>query len=148
MVPYSIKVNPAIGSCVYKLFYNSKYVIVKAKNMQQSADQLQVKLNQVVRNTTVLKKEDLYYHLIEYILQNPGQEFTHELLIEDDRPYYLLQAEQKALDLHRKDPSCLNNNTDAYIPAFNEETRMYGWIPQTSYLNYKKWYKNRHKKKK
>ena len=51
----------------------------------------------------------------------------------------LLKNEQLYLDEGRYDPRCLNNQIEAYIPKYNENTGMYGWIPKNAVMNFNRW---------
>lgn len=186
---YGIHLNPAIGSCVFKLIYQDKYLIVKAKSMPGSAQAIQIGLNQFLRDQDGQKKPtNLYIHLYEHVKAHPGGQFSHGMIKEGemmaplDAAQYealmaqetargdskelvkvsrqlqeiakkanknaleLLKAEQRALDAGRNDPACLNNNVLAYIPDYNDETGMYGWIRPGAVLNFKNWLKTRAKK--
>jgi len=39
----------------------------------------------------------------------------------------------------------LNNQVEAYIPAYNEEKKMYGWIPPVAVLQFNNWLKSQRK---
>lgn len=141
---YYIRVNPTVGSCVYKLTYAGRYVIVKAKDMDKSAHAIQRALNQFLREAPSQRRADnLYYHFFTYIEKTPDKEIEATLILESKSAYELLQAEYTALKAAMKDKACLNNNTDPYLPAYNDETGMYGWIPKADYLNFKKWLKRK-----
>lgn len=131
-----------IGSCVYKLSFNDRYVIVKAKECDKSIEAIQKALNQFMRHSELQRKpQNLYYHFFSYVESKKEGTFIIETIKESDNPYELLKAEQENLWLAAKDVKCLNNNIEAYIPEYNEETGMYGWIPKSSVLNFRKWLK-------
>ena len=131
-----------IGTCLYKLSFNEKYVIVKAKDSQKSVEAIQKALNQFLRHSELQRNpNNLYYHFFLWISKHQKGVFALDTLLESDNGYELLKAEQLALNEARKDKNCLNNTTDAYIPAFNEETGAYGWISKSAVLNYRKWLK-------
>jgi len=133
---------------VYKLSFEGKYVIIKAKDHSQSISVIQKSLNQFLRGSEFQhEKGNLYYHFFYFVSKKKKGEFLVECIIESDSAYELLKAEQIELDKSKKDKSCLNNATQAYIPQFKEETGMYGWIPKSAVLNFKKWLKNRPKSK-
>lgn len=145
-VIYSLPKLHGIGSCVYKLSFNGKYLIIKAKDHLASIEVIQKSLNQFMRNSEFQRKPDnLYFHFFSYVEKMKEGEFTTEILIETDNQYDLLKAEQMELDKGLKDKLCLNNATQAYIPIYNEETGHYGWITKGAVLNFKKWLKNRKK---
>jgi hypothetical protein len=132
-----------IGPCVYKLSFNDRYVIVKAKESHKSIEAIQKALNQFMRHSESQRKpQNLYYHFFSYVESKQEGIFTIETIKESDNPYELLKTEQESLWASVNDKKCLNNNTEAYIPEYNEETGMYGWIPKSSALNFQKWLKS------
>src|SRR5258708_7278374 len=141
--PYSIPRLYGIGNCLYKLAFNDRYVIVKAKDHQKSIESIQKSLNQFMRNSELQRKpNNLYYYFFTYVEKQKEGLFQVEILLESSNAYELLKSEQKALKEASKDKKCLNNNTEAYIPDYNEVTGMYGWIPKTAVLNFRKWLKS------
>jgi len=145
-VIYSLPKLHAIGSCVYKLSFNEKYLIIKAKDHLASIQTMQKSLNQFMRNSELQRKPDnLYFHFFSYIEKAKEGEFKTEILLETDNQYDLLKEEQLQLDKGIKDKNCMNNSMQAYIPLYNEETGHFGWITRGAVLNFKKWLKNRKK---
>lgn len=141
-VIYSIPRLHGIGPCVYRLSFNDKYVIVKAKDCQKSIEAVQKALNQFLRHSELQRNpENLYYHFFSFVSKHHKGTFEVRVLSESDSAYELLKAEQTALNEARKDKNCLNNAVDAYIPVFNEATDSYGWISKSAVLNFKKWIK-------
>lgn len=131
-----------IGSCVFKLTYNDKYLFVKGKSFIGAMLCISRGLKVFANKTTKDNKIDnIYYHLFVYVIDNPDYEFGIDMILVSDNPYKLLVKEQKCLTEGRKDPNCLNNTIDAYVPAYREETGMYGWINKGYYLNFLKWKK-------
>lgn len=142
-VIYSLPRVPSVNSCVYRISFNDKFVIVKAKDHIMSIQAIQKSLNQFMRNSELQRNPtNLYYHFFSYVEKVKDGYFTVEILLESDNAYELLKAEQKALNEAIKDKKCLNNNVEAYIPDFNEITGMYGWLPKTSVMSFKKWKKS------
>lgn len=138
-----------VGSCVYKLSFNDRYVIVKAKDHVGSVSAIQKAYNQFMRHSDFQRDpKNLYFHFFSFIEKHRVGTFTVNIIIEDTNPYKLLVAEQKELLKSRKDTRCLNTNADAYIPDYNELTESYGWISKQSVLNFRKWLKNNAKAKK
>lgn len=134
--------------CVYKLLFNDRYVIVKAKNHISSIEAIQKSLNQFMRHSEVQRNPtNLYYHLFTYVEKVQEGMFVVDSIIESDSYYELLKCEQMELNKAVKDKKCLNNNTEAYIPQFNDITSTYGWIPKQAVLNFKKWLKKNPKSK-
>lgn len=145
---YSLPKIYGVKSCVYKLFCHDRYVIIKAKDHEQSVQGIQKALNQFLRNSELQRSPtNLYYHFFTYVAKQKESKFIVEILKESENAYDLLVSEQISLNVSRKDKKCLNNNVDAYIPAFNDTTNTYGWIPKNAYLNFKKWLKSNTKAK-
>jgi len=140
---YSIPKVYGVKSCVYKLSFKDRYVIIKAKDHESSIQAIQKALNQFMRNSELQRQPtNLYYHFFKYIEKVQKDYFIAEIILESENAYELLKAEQTALNAARKDKRCLNNNTEAYIPDFNDITGMYGWIPKTAVMSFKKWKKS------
>lgn len=141
---FHIPSPPDINNCVFKLIYGTKYVIVKAKNVKGTCSAIQKGLNQFMRGSdTQNTKDNLYFHLYQHIKDFPNKEFSIKVLLQDDNIFRLLKYEHQQLEKVRLDKNCLNNNTEPYIPLFNEETDQYGWIPKTAYMSYRSWLKRR-----
>lgn len=130
--------------CVYKLSFEGKYVIIKAKDHITSINTVQKSLNQFLKGSEFQRlPTGLYFHFFGYVEKKKKGVFSVECVLESDSAYQLLKAEQEALDKSRVDKNCLNNATQAYIPLYNEETGLYGWIKKHEFLAFKKWLKNR-----
>lgn len=139
-----IKSYMAVDPCVFKLVYNERYVIVKAKSMDGTCKGIQKSLNQFLDGSNCQRDPgNMYYHFFTYVEKNEGHTFSVQLIMETTNAYELLKAEQILLDGAKKNKKCLNNNVDAYIPQYNDSTDMYGWIPKWCYLSFMKWKKNR-----
>lgn len=136
-------------SCVYRLSFNDKYVIVKAKDHVSSVSAIQKSYNQFMRHSEFQRDpKNLYFQFFSFIEKHRVGTFAVHIILEDSNPYKLLVAEQKELLKSRKDTRCLNTNADAYIPDYNELTESYGWIPKQSVMNFMKWLKKNAKAKK
>lgn len=147
-VIYSLPKVYGTKSCVYKLSFNDKYVIVKAKDHESSVNGIQKSLNQFMRDSELQRKPDnLYFHFFSHVEKEYEGKFVVDIILESDNAYELLKAEQIELDKSVLDKKCLNNTTLAYIPQFNELTGLYGWIKKQSVLNFKKWLKKNPKNK-
>jgi hypothetical protein len=148
----SKKVNPiaiavadtllnSIGECVFRLYCNEKYVIIKGKSLVGSLSMV----NSAMENFSKKDRSEwlvdhLYYHFIGYIFdQTEEVEYSASLLAMTRNPYDLLKVEQMQLWENATDPNCLNNSFDAYIPEYKEETGMYGWINRGQYAAFMKW---------
>lgn len=132
-----------IESCVYKLYYNSRYVIVKAKNGFGSLKAIQKSLNQYMKGSEAQRKPDnLYRHFFNYINTHKGGTFKVQMVFINDNPYKLLRMENHLVKKGRKDKKCLQNRTGAYIPQWNAELQMYNWINRGEVMNFQR-YKNK-----
>jgi hypothetical protein len=141
--PYRIVGSAAFGKCVCKVMYGTKkFVIVKCKDSMGSLKRIENSLNAFIRGG----KNDpsgVYFHLFNYVTNNPGKKFKVEYLFESDSGYELLKKEQEEIDAAKRNPNFLNNQVEAYIPQYNDETEMYGWITKQEVLNFRRWQKNR-----
>lgn len=146
--PYIIRGPYSVGSCVVKVTYDGKkYVIVKCMNAYQGLKRIEDGLNAFIRGG-VNNPTGLYFHLFTYVKKHPHKKFDIEVLLESNSAYLLLKKEQEELDLGLTSKACLNNQTAAYLPAYNDEKKMYGgWIPPHAVLNYNNWMERRKKKK-
>lgn len=159
--PYKINGDFDAEGCVIKITYGRKYVIMKCKNQVASLHTLENLIAAYIRGNDP-NPDGMYYHLLLYVKKNPGNIFKvtpiisnasdakRKKLWEDFQMklptysgYDLLKAEQIALDSGRKDKNFLNNNTDAYVPMYNPDTQMYGWITRADVLNFTNWYAKR-----
>lgn len=145
--PYIIRGNNYAESCVVKVKYGNKYIIVKCKSLPQGMKNLENAVNAFIRGGAN-NPAGMYYHLINYVKTHPGNTFKVEMILESDNAYYLLKKEQEELDLGRGNENFLNNQLQAYIPAYDEEKQAYGWIPKSSVLHFRKYIKHRQKARK
>lgn len=131
----------SIGQSVFRLYCNEKYVIVKGKSLGGSLKQINIAIgNFAKKDRSDWEIDHLYYHFIGYILSLEEEPvYSASLLALSTNPYKLLKIEQIELWENQKDPNCLNNTSDAYIPNYNEETGMYGWINRGQYAAFMKW---------
>lgn len=131
--------NMKVGSCVAKIVYdNKKYVIVKCKLAYNSLKNIENSLNAFIRGGKN-NPDGLYFHFFNYIKKHPHKDFTVKVLLESDNAYELLKLEQQELYNGLSDRSFMNNQLEAYIPAYNEDNRAYGWIPGHAVLNFRNW---------
>lgn len=131
----------SIGQSVFKLYCNEKYVIVKCKSLGGSLKQINTAIgNFSKKDRADWELDHLYYHFIGYILSLEEEPvYSASLLAMSTNPYDLLKLEQMELWENQKDPNCLNNTFDAYIPNYNEEKGTYGWINRGQYAAFMKW---------
>lgn len=148
---------------VYKLSYAGKFIIVKGKTlcgsliiMRDAFEQFKDKHSSQYK--MVHKKRwdgHIYKHWFNHILYHKGNnnKFSIHILyksgnkinsipidsIEPYVQYRLLKTEQNQLDKYRYDKKCLNNNLQAYIPVYNENTDSFGWINKIAVMNFKRY---------
>jgi hypothetical protein len=134
----------AINECVYRLSYGGKYVIVKGKTLTGSLFFIQKGYGWF--NEKMAKSDVLYLHFYRYVRDNPGKKFRVRVLTKTKNPYYLLKREQQELDKGRYDSNMLNNRMESYMPAYNNVTKMYGWIPELTYASYIRYFNSRKRK--
>lgn len=148
-----------IMSCVYRLWYSDKYVIVKGKNLAGSVFLIQKGMAYFLAGGGRASeqsaagvsgeghkegqgKNTFYFQFYTHIKTNPSLEWKVELVFESDNGYQLLKREQIELAGAIKDKRCLNSNVEAYIPKFRAKTLLYGdWIKPAHVLNFKKFLK-------
>ena len=132
-----------INSCVYKLSYGGKYIIVKGKTLAGSLYQIQ-KVFPWFKETM---RSNLYYHFYMYVIQNPGKKFTVRVLSRSRNHYTILKREQIELDKGLYEGNMLNNSLEAYVPLWNEEKGTYGsWIDKMAVMNFRKYLKSKVRK--
>jgi len=128
----------SVGSCVYKLWYGTKYIFVKAKNCSGSLKMIQNSLNQFMKGSEAQRKPDnLYLHFFNYFARNTKRQFRVEVLSSPgDTDYNLLVLEERLVTEARNDTKCLNNINGAYINQWNEETQSYNWLSKPTVANF------------
>lgn len=148
-----------VSSCVFRLWYGDKYVIVKGKSLSMAVLMIQRGLayffyggGSTGKGTRAgvkgagYKEGDgkgsFYFQFNSFVKANPGLKWRIEVLIISDNGYKLLKREQQELEAAIDDKGCLSSNVEAYIPKFRKETNLYGgWIKPTHVLNFKKYLK-------
>lgn len=133
----------AVNECVMKLFFKKKYVIVKGKTAVGALKCIfRIMSDYSGKKSSNLPEDNLYLHFVKYFWEETrGFTFRVQLLAITKNAYDLLKTEQTRLWWGEKDPNCLNNTIDAYIPIYREETRSYGWLNTGNVLNFLKWKK-------
>lgn len=129
---------------VFKVYFGKKYMIWKGKSLLQSCQYLAESIERYTR----LKKDidtDYLYHVCNHIKKTRCIMATVEVIdnafvrnikgAESVNGYALLVAEQKLLDKAKNDELCLNNNAEAYVPAWISAAHKEKF---TEYLNGKK----------
>lgn len=118
-------------SCILKLWFGKKYLIMKAKSATQTVNALSLELDRRLR--LGVAPGHMYEKVVRYILKSRVAIFHVEVLFESEKPIELLKSEYKALKIGMNDDACLNNTFDAYIPA---------WIPLNVVSKYQSWLKS------
>lgn len=137
-----------VNYVVYRLSYAGKYIIIKGKTLAGSLIIIADTLASFDPNNPRFKGH-LYTHLYTHLMDNPGGRFRVKIIAsaqQEEDYYQLLKSEQMELDAARFDQTCLNNQVEAYIPNYNEKTAMYGWLPRTAVMNFKKWLTSKERK--
>lgn len=148
LVPFSLPKVYGTNSCLYKLLFNDRFVIVKAKDHEASVKTIQKSLNQFERGSEFQRNPNsLYYHFFDYICKHRNGMFYVEILLESDNIYKLLKAEQLEIEKNRNDKKFLLNAIQAYLPDFDETKGSYGWVPKGVGMAFLKWVKKRPKVK-
>jgi hypothetical protein len=124
---------------VYRLKYAGKFIIVSGKSLGGSLYFIQLGYSWFGDATK--KPDTLYLHLYEHVKAHPRGRARVDIILETTDQYEYLKGAHEALNQARYDPKCLNNTVEPYIPNYNDETEMYGWLDRPAVLNYKKWAK-------
>lgn len=147
--PYIIRGNNYAESCVVKIMYGKKpnmvYIIVKCKSLPAALKNIENSLNAFIRGGKN-NPDGLYYHFFNHIKEYPDLSLKVETILESDNGYLLLKEEQNQLELSKADYSFLNNQTEAYIPAYDEANQCYGWLTRQNVMLFQKYLKSRKKK--
>ncbi len=126
--------------CVYKLFYNDYFIVWKSKDMQDGIRRIASSLKSFINESSGMDASNPFYDFFNIIKEDGNNgKFRYEIVIETANPYLLLKAEQLSLNESLMNPYCLNNNTIAYLPKYNQQTGGFGWINRGYILNFKKW---------
>lgn len=133
-----------INHYVYKLTYAGKYIIVKGKTIDGSL--YLVEKGWWWFNDKKADEGVLYLHFYRHIKSHKNGRFTVKVILATTDQRELLMREQQELDKARYDKKCLNNNTEAYIPAWNENTGKYLWMDKMAVLTLKKYLKSPQRK--
>lgn len=147
------EIDQEVASCVYKIYYGDKYLIIKGKTLSGSVYLLQKGYAQFIAGGggsgnnaagsghTEWDGINTYYKQFYQHVHKNNLSFSVRVLLESDNHYDLLKKEQQELNLSIKDKKCLNSNVESYIPKYRKSTKMYGWINRGSVLSFKKFLK-------
>ena len=132
---------------VFKVFFGKKYLIWKGKSLLQSCEMLSESIERYIRLQRNIDT-DYLYHVCNHIKRTRciaatvtviDNEFIRTIKgTESINGYAMLVAEQKLLDRASKDPDCLNNNIEAYVP---------NWITAAHKEKFEDYLLNKKKKK-
>ena len=138
-------------SCVYKLFYGYRYVIVKAKTLAGSIYLFEKGYASFIAGGGGTGKDKagegqkewdgtntFYFKFYNYIHDNPKLLFKIDVLLETNNYYQLLKREELELRVCMNDRKCFNSNVTAYIPKYRAKTNTYGWIPKRSVADFRR----------
>jgi hypothetical protein len=130
-----------IKEVVYQLNYADKFLIVKGKTLCGSLIIIAGTFDHF-RNRNPKFKLHLYKHFYNHFIRNKDSHFTVKILAQVGpkfSQYQLLKKEQEELDKHKYNPQCLNNTDRAYIPDYNPETDMFGWLKRAAVTKFQMW---------
>lgn len=113
---------------VYKVYFGKKYFIWKGKSLLQSCQYLAESIERYMRMNKN-NDTDYLYHVCNHIKRTRCIKATVEVIANDYirvlngaesiNGYAMLVEEQKQLDKAKREPEmCLNNNEEAYVPAW------------------------------
>lgn len=138
-----------VPGIVYRLSYGGKYVIVKGATLIGSLKIINNTYKQYDPNNERFSAH-LYSHLFKhfFLTEDLGRFRIKTLAKLNSKigQYQLLKREQMELDKARYDTNCLNNNVEAYIPAYNNNTHSFGWINTSAVGNFKKYLESNERK--
>lgn len=130
-----------VNEVVYRLSYAGKFIIIKGKTLCGSLIIIANTWEQFTRGRDRFKGH-LYTHLYNHVWGKQGSKFRVKTLAKVGpkfNQYQLLKREQMEIDKNRYIKECLNNATEAYIPAYNDTTDMFGWLEKSAVMNFKRW---------
>lgn len=144
-----------VESCIYRLSYGDRFVIVKGKTLTGSIYLIERGYRAFLTSGGGTGRQRggegqnewdgvnaYYFKLYKYIHDHPNQNFKVEVLLESNNHYQLLKAEEDELQKELSNPKCFNSNVSAYIPVYRKKSGMYGWINKGSVLAFKRYLKN------
>lgn len=126
---------------VYRLSYAGKFIIVKGATLCGSLIIIDGTYHHYRPEKSTYDKH-LYKHLYDHYNAHEGGRFRVKVIARVSpklSQYQLLKREQMEIDKNRFNPACLNNATEVYIPLYNAETNMHGWLERTAVMSFKRW---------
>lgn len=120
--PVKFKDNYPSKSCIYKLSFGSKYLIVKAKAFKQSIQMVTEGIDRKIR--LGYKPDDIYEKVLKHIKTSRVTFCTAEVLFQSDDHSELIAFESAILSKCSIDPLCLNISFDPYIPSWIAKSKI------------------------
>lgn len=137
-------------SCVYKLYYGDRYVIVKGKTLAGSIYLIEKGYANFISSWGGAGGKEwdddanlFYKKFYLYIHKHPKLQFKVQVILESNNAYDLLVCEQNEIDACMSKKKCLNSNLYAYIPKFRPKTDSHGWISKTDVNSFNEFLNNR-----
>lgn len=112
--------QPAGSGAIYKAWFGKRFLIWKAKSLQQSVNSISKEIDQRLR-LGLKGPDDPFTKVIPYIRQARVGIMEIEAITLTDDPAQLLIDEYNELKAGKDDPQCLNISFFPHIPK---------WIPQ------------------
>jgi hypothetical protein len=120
--PVKIKEKYPSVSCVYKVHFGHKFLIVKAKYFKQSIDSFTEDIDRKIR--LGLKENDQYEKVVKYIKTGRITFCTAEVLFQSDNHGALMAFENKILSENENNKQCLNKVFVAYQPKWMSQKQI------------------------
>lgn len=137
---------PEINECLYRLWYNDRYIIWKGKSLGGSFAFFE-KGSRYYKPSASADHKTMFVHkkMFDFIKENPGGQFLVELLLETNNHYKLLQQEHDHLErAWGIDLNCMNTNRYPHILQFNHDEWKFGWLDKGRALNFFRWFWSKH----
>src|SRR4051812_2703603 len=127
---YQINDIPDVkGHCIYKLFYQEKYVVIACKTIQRSIQNINIGLQYFFKNTPKGRNpNDLYYKFYCYVAENPFHSFRIEILLETTNHFEYLKEDFLSLQDAKLDENCLNMKFEPYVPQYTQSNKHKAWL--------------------
>lgn len=122
-------------SC-FKMRIGNKYYIAKTKTCMWLEQHLNKLLKAYYSNG--IDSTDLYHPIVKRIHTSGIYDINIEFICQSENAYEVIKAELEALYQYAGTLGCMNKNVEPYMPKYNRNTKMYGWLTKNQFLNYKK----------
>lgn len=120
--PYTFKDEYDSTTCVFKLWFGTRYFIFKGLKLKNTVENLSTQIHRERRRP---KEDSILIKVIAYITKARMTSMVVERIFESDAIAQVLMVEYEELQKAKKDPNCLNarfTNTE-YYPK---------WVPQVA----------------